>query len=164
MRNAGAVGDHHIVEQIAEVGLVDLRGALHRLRGEADFVADQLGAGRDLALGDFGRDRIGVVDGNAGPGLGQLNGLFALLRRGHENIGGLVTIGVRHHGSAFPLSDGAALRERVLINRSRAAVGQCRFSQKPAATVADHEGRWGQDRTCQTKSLDHNPIDRTGSW
>ncbi len=49
----GAVGDHLVVEDIAVVRLVDHRRALHRLRGESDFVADQLGAGRDFALGDM---------------------------------------------------------------------------------------------------------------
>ena len=48
----GAVGDHHVVEQMAIIRLVDLRGALHRLGGQADLVADQLRARGDLALRD----------------------------------------------------------------------------------------------------------------
>ncbi len=102
MRNARAVGDHHVVEQVAVIRLVDLRGALHRLRGEADLVADELCAGRDLAIGHRGRDRVGVLHGDAGPGLGELNRLFALLLGGEEDIGGLVAIGVRHHGGYVP--------------------------------------------------------------
>ena len=80
VRHPGAVGHHHVVEQVAVVRLVDLRGALHRLGGEADLVADQLGAGRDPALGHLGRDRIGVLDGDVGPGLGELHRLLALPR------------------------------------------------------------------------------------
>src|SRR5204863_9711143 len=51
VRNAGAVGDHHAVEEMPIIRLVDLRGALHRLRRQADFVPDQLGAGDNLAFG-----------------------------------------------------------------------------------------------------------------
>ncbi len=42
MRHLGAVRDDHVVVQVAEIRLVDLRGALHRLGGQADLVADQL--------------------------------------------------------------------------------------------------------------------------
>ena len=93
-----AVCDHHVVEQMPVVGLVDLRGPLHRLRGQADLVADQLGAGRDLAVGDLGRDRIGVLEGDVRPGLGELGRLLPLLLRGHQDIGGLLAIGFGQHG------------------------------------------------------------------
>ena len=94
VRNLGAVGDHHVVEQVPVVGLVDLRGALHRLGGQPDLVADQLGAGRDLALGHLGRDRVGILDGDVRPGLGELDRLLALLLRGHEDVGGLLAVGI----------------------------------------------------------------------
>ena len=65
VRHLGAVGDHLIVEDVAVVRLVDHRRALHRLGGEPDLVADQLGAGLDLALRDLGRDRVGILEGDA---------------------------------------------------------------------------------------------------
>ncbi len=98
VRNAGAVSDHHAVEEMAIIGLVDLRRALHGLGGKTDLVPDELGAGGDLASGDFGGDRIGVRHGDAGPGLCQLNRLFAVFLGGNKNIGGFTAIGVRHHG------------------------------------------------------------------
>ena len=97
MRDLGAVRDHHVVEEVPVIRLVDLRGALHGLGGEADLVADQLGATRDLALGHFGGDGIGVLDGDVRPGLGQLDRLFALLFRAHENVGGFLVVGVGQH-------------------------------------------------------------------
>ncbi len=97
VRHLGAVGNHHGVEQMAVVRLVDLRGALHRLRGQPDLVADQFGAGRDLALRDLGGDRVGVLHGDVRPGLRELHRLLAVLLGGHENIGGLAAIGLRHH-------------------------------------------------------------------
>jgi hypothetical protein len=102
MPDARAIGDHHIVEQEAEVRLVDLRGALHCLRGEANLVADQLGAGGDLAVGDYGRDRVGVVDGDVGPGFRELNGLLARLLGGDEDVGGLVAVGFGQHAVWLP--------------------------------------------------------------
>ena len=41
---------HHRVEQVPVVGLADAEQFLHRLRGEADLVADDLLAARDAAL------------------------------------------------------------------------------------------------------------------
>ena len=93
MRDAAAVGDHHVVEQVAVIRLVDLRGALHRFRGQPDLVADQPGAGRDLAVGHRGGDRVGVLHGDVRPGLGQLHRLFARFLGGDEDIGGFVAIG-----------------------------------------------------------------------
>ena len=94
MRHLGPVRDHHVVEQIAVVRLVDLRRLLHRLRSEADLVADQLRAGRYLALGALGRDRIGVLEGDAGKRDGQLRGLLPGLLGIHQDVGGLLAIGV----------------------------------------------------------------------
>src|SRR2546430_1315964 len=50
VRYLGSVRHHHMVEQVPVVRLVDLRGALHRLRGETDLVADESCAGRDFAV------------------------------------------------------------------------------------------------------------------
>src|SRR5262245_2793695 len=61
-------------------------------------MADQLGAGRDLALGHLGRDRIGVLDGDVRPCFRQLDRLLALLLGGHQDVGGLLAIGVGEHG------------------------------------------------------------------
>ena len=61
-------------------------------------MADELGAGGHLAFGDLGRDRVGVLDGDIGPGLGQLHRLLAGFFRGHERIGGFMAIGFGHHG------------------------------------------------------------------
>jgi hypothetical protein len=118
MRHLGAVGDHHVVEQVAVIRLVDLRGALHRLRGQPDLVADQLGAGGDLAIGDLGGDRVGVLHGDVGPGLGELDGLFALLLGGDQDIGGLVAIGVGHHGACEKTRSGAPARPAASTHQS----------------------------------------------
>src|SRR3984885_13078844 len=98
MRDARPVGDHHRVEEVAVVRLVDLRGALHRLRGQADLVADELCARRDFPARHLARDRVGVLHGDAWPSLGELYGLFTLFLRRHQSIGGFVAIGVGHHG------------------------------------------------------------------
>ncbi len=100
----GAVGDHLVVEDEAEIRLIDHRRTLHRLGGQAHFVADQLGAGRDLAVRDLGRDRIGILDGDAGKGHRQLDRLFAFLLRRHENIGRFAAIGIGKHWSSLPVS------------------------------------------------------------
>ncbi len=100
VRNFGAVRDHHVIEQVPVIRLVDLRGALHRLRGQADLVADQLRPGGHLAPGHFGGDGIGVLDGDVGPGLGELDRLLALLFRAHEYVGGFLAVGIGQHGSS----------------------------------------------------------------
>ena len=64
-----AVRDHHAVEQMPVVGLIDLRGALHRLRSQPDLVSDELGSCRELAPCHFPGDRVGIIDGEIGPGL-----------------------------------------------------------------------------------------------
>ena len=150
MRNTGAVGDHHIVEEVAVVRLFDLRGALHRFRGQPDFVADQSGAGRDFAVGDFGGDRVGVFHGDAGPGLGELNRLFALLLGGEKDIGGFVAVGGGHHGDKAPSGHAADLahlagskarrRRRGFIGRRRAGRpsrpdNRRRFASVPTSTA-----------------------------
>ena len=98
MRHLGAVADHLVVEDIAVVRLVDHRGALHRLGGEADLVADDLAALRHLALHHLGGDGVGILDGDGGKGDVQLGRLFAILGCGHQDIGGLFAIGVGEHG------------------------------------------------------------------
>src|SRR5215510_2071709 len=130
--NLGTVGDHHVVEQVPIVGLVDLRRALHRLGGEADLVPDQLCPGGDPPFGDLGGDRIGIFDGNAGPGGGELDGLFALLLCRHENVGGFAAIGLGQHSEIPPgvWSPVGTMRVRgALINRFGPA---CR---RPATTT-----------------------------
>ena len=77
-------------EQVAVVRLVDLRGLLHRLGGEPDLVADQLLARRHAALGALGRDRVGVLEGDAGKRDGKLRRLLARFRGVHQHVGGLV--------------------------------------------------------------------------
>jgi hypothetical protein len=78
-------------------------------------VPDQLGAGRDSALGDLGRDCVGVFHGDTGPGLRQLHRLFALLLGGDEDIGGFAAIGVRHHGGQPPWSLMAGLVPAITV-------------------------------------------------
>ena len=60
-------------------------------------MADQLGAGLDLALRDLGRDRVGILDGDVRKGDVKLRRLFALLLRRHQNVGGLFAVGVGEH-------------------------------------------------------------------
>jgi hypothetical protein len=43
-RHGRAIGVGHVVEEYAEVGLVDPELPLHGLRGEPDLAADDLGA------------------------------------------------------------------------------------------------------------------------
>src|SRR5258705_65729 len=51
-------------------------------------MADQLCARRHLALGAFGRDRVGVLEGEAGERYGKLRRLFArLIRVNHDKQG-----------------------------------------------------------------------------
>ena len=47
-----------------------------------------------LRLRHFGRDRVGILDGDVRPGLRKLDRLFALFFRRDENIGGFVAIGI----------------------------------------------------------------------
>ena len=97
VRYLRAVGDHHVVEQVPVVGLVDLRGSLHRLRGQADLMTDEFRAAGDLAVGDLGRDRIGVIEADVRKGLGELDRLLPLLLRGDQDIGGFLAVGIGQH-------------------------------------------------------------------
>ena len=56
----------HVVEQRAEVGLVDLHLLLHRPRRQADLAADEVGAVGDLQLDPRLLHGIGIVDGQLG--------------------------------------------------------------------------------------------------
>src|SRR6266851_1348102 len=65
VRQFGAVLKKHVIEQRAIIGLVDLRGILHRLGGESDLVPLE-----PVSLGDLDRhpralDRVSVVDRDA---------------------------------------------------------------------------------------------------
>src|SRR5882672_3626253 len=93
-----AVGDHHIVQQMAVVGLVDLGRGLHRLRGQPDFMADQLRAPFDLVLRDRGGDRVGVLDGDVGVGRRQLHRLLLRLVGVQQDLDALLPFcfGQRH--------------------------------------------------------------------
>ena len=55
-------GHDHVVEQRAEVGLVDLHLLLHRPRRQADLAADELGAIGDLQVDPCLLHDVGVVD------------------------------------------------------------------------------------------------------
>ena len=97
VQNLGAVANHLVVEDVAIIRLVDHRGTLHRLGGQADLVADQLGAGGDLAARDLGRDRIRVLDRDGRECLRERRGLLVLLLGIFQNIGALFTIGFGQH-------------------------------------------------------------------
>ncbi len=60
-------------------------------------MADQLGAGLDLALRDFRGDRVAVLDGDGGKRNVKLDRLFALVLRGYQNVSGLLAVGVGEH-------------------------------------------------------------------
>jgi hypothetical protein len=95
----GAVGDHLVVENKAEIRFVDHRRALHRLRRESHFVTDELGARLDLAVRHFGGDGVGILDRDAGKGDVQLDRLFAFLLRVHQDIGRRAAVRTRKHPS-----------------------------------------------------------------
>src|SRR5262245_25518857 len=139
--NLGTVGDHHVVEQVPIVGLVDLRRALHRLGGEADLVPDQLCPGGDPPFGDLGGDRIGIFDGNAGPGGGELDGLFALLLCRHENVGGFAAIGLGQHLLDSPW--------RMVAGRHNAGSRRANQSVRAGLPAAGDDNR----RTRQRRAL-----------
>jgi hypothetical protein len=88
-----AVGDHHRIHQVPVVGLVDLRGRLHRLRGQPDLVADQLRAPFDPVIGDRGRDRVRVLDGDVGVGGGELHRLLLRLEGVQQRLDALLSFG-----------------------------------------------------------------------
>ena len=94
VRHLGAVADHLVVENVAVVRLVDLRGALHGLGGEADLVADELAALLQLALHHVGGDGVRVLDGDVRKGNVQRRYLLTVLRGLHQNVGGLFAVGV----------------------------------------------------------------------
>ena len=136
MRDLGAVRDHHVVEQVPVVRLVDLRGALHGFRGQPNLVPDQLRPGRDLTLGHLGGDRIGVLDGDIRPGLRKLDRLFALLFRTHQNVGGFLAVGIGQHDVSFRrriiLDGGSLARNRP----ARSARSSRRTASNPCAPCA----------------------------
>src|SRR5262249_49684021 len=143
VRNLGAVRDHHVVEQMAVIWLVDLRGALHRFRGQADLVADKLRTGLHLAFGHLRGDRVGVIDVDVGPGLGELDRLLALLLCPHENVGGFLAIGSGQH-DRIPLTDRAngnlACDAKVYVSRSAADDRQ--FASSTSISVPSGSASW----------------------
>ena len=54
--------EEEVVEQVAEVGLVDPELALHRRAGEADLVALDAATGRDQLLDLEQLDLVGVLE------------------------------------------------------------------------------------------------------
>ena len=58
-RERGAVAVGHVVEQDAEVGLVDAQLLLHRRRGEPDLAAHHRGPGGEALVGVAALDRVG---------------------------------------------------------------------------------------------------------
>ena len=96
----GAVGHHHGVEEMTVIRLVDLRRGLHRLRGQADLVADNLGALRHLVLDDEILNRIGVVEIDVRPSLRRLHHLPARFLGGQQRGRGILPVGLGHHRRA----------------------------------------------------------------
>jgi len=66
MRDLAPSANHHVVEEVSEIRLIDLRTSAASPWRSDHLVADQLAARRHLAVGDFGGDRIGIIDGDAG--------------------------------------------------------------------------------------------------
>jgi hypothetical protein len=56
----------HVVEQHAEIRLVDADGVLHRLGRQADLVADDRAALGALDAHPFALDGVGILDGDVG--------------------------------------------------------------------------------------------------
>ena len=72
------------------------------LEVKTDFVADQLGAGGDLAVRYDGGDRVAVLDGDRGKGDVQLHRLLTRFLRGDQDIRGLVAVSLGKHRLAPP--------------------------------------------------------------
>ena len=106
VRHLRAVMQHHVVEQMAVVRLVDLRRLLHCLRGQADLVTEQLAAAGDLAARRLALNRVGILDLDIRKGFGQLHGLHAGPLGFHQNIRGPGALLVGQHGSAILPVDG----------------------------------------------------------
>jgi len=100
MSHLGPILDQHVVEQMAVIRLVDLRGGLHCLGGQSDLVADELRAARHFEVGHGGGDRVRIrnLDGRESGRQLQaglfcavclnqaVNGLFALIFGHHKTI------------------------------------------------------------------------------
>ena len=68
--------EEHVVEQVAIVRLVDLRGHLHGARRETDLVPDQASSLGDLERDPRALDGVGVRDRHAGMRAAQLADLL----------------------------------------------------------------------------------------
>src|SRR2546422_5900658 len=105
VRDFRAVGDHHSVEQMPVVGLVDLRGGLHRLGGEPDLVSDEPRARLDPVLRNRGRDGVGILDGDVRIGDRELYRLLFLLLGVQQRLDTLLTLGFgQRHGNRLSFS------------------------------------------------------------
>ena len=97
VRHLDAVVQQHVVQQMAVVRLVDLRGLLHRLRRQPDLVADDLRAGGGLVPDDLGLYRVGILDRDIGQRLGQLPHRLPLGLGGDEELRCVLAIRFRQH-------------------------------------------------------------------
>src|SRR5262249_17209174 len=93
-RELGALEHGHRVEQVAVVRLVDAEHLLHREAGEPDLLADDAGAGGQLALDGGELDRVGVGLGEVGVALGERRDGHARALRLEKLVGELL------HGGA----------------------------------------------------------------
>ena len=106
---------------MAVVRLVDLRGLLHRLGSESDLVAADPVAGGDLESGHLALDGVGVLDGDIGKSLRQLQCRFALLFGVEQDLGGFAAVGLGKHGLWFLRLDGQVLDQKSV--GLKAAIG-----------------------------------------
>src|SRR4051812_16930437 len=97
-RDQATIGEEHVVQQHAGIRLVDAERALHRLRGQADFVSPD-----DAPLGNLDVDpsllnRVGVSDADVGKVLRELpdlcTGLFRLVQTVRASSD--IVVGKRH--------------------------------------------------------------------
>jgi hypothetical protein len=92
VRHLGAIGDHHIVEQMAIIRLVDLRRLLHGLGGESDLMADQLAAFRHFLPLHLVLNRVSVLERDRGPGRRELHHRLAIALGGQQQLGRLLAV------------------------------------------------------------------------
>ena len=92
VRYFGAVSDHHIIEQMPIVGLVDLRRLLHRLGREPDLVPDQLATLSHLLPLDLVLDRVSILERDRRPGGRELHHRLAITLSGQQELCRLLAV------------------------------------------------------------------------
>jgi hypothetical protein len=97
MGDFGPVRDHHVVEQVAEVRLIDLRRGLHRFRGQSNLVADDACTLLHLLPDHLTLYRIGVFDTDVRERLRQLQRRLTILFGREQNSGSSLTVGIGQH-------------------------------------------------------------------